>query len=417
MNKKKLFFLLVLIAGFLYRVYMVSRWNFGLVWDSVYYSYTAIDILNGVHKANCCNITAGYPFIIAILYRIFGVDNIVAVKMFQAVLDTVTAVLVYKIAQKLRPQSALPAFILYLANPLTASYTGVVLTEIPSLFFVSLSVFIVSRSGFIKRPLYWFLFGLSLGYLTFTKSAFYLFSFGFIGCSTLLLFHYKKWLKFLLITLVGFGVVSLYTIITMYTTFGVISIVPPYRSLYGSLYTSFYLGRSGELSGEPVTVAPEYTTFITDYFRYYNNNPKELLQFDAQFKPKFYEKLKTDWKLFLQHWFRNAVWTLDKYHLGSFNDPWYPNDSLPIRVVNIIFLVIHGIGFAVYSIRKRTLFHPIQVYTGLLFFYIIGTFSMINNESRLSMPYYPLAFVWAGYAVSEAIRVAKKMFILRHAQD
>jgi hypothetical protein len=400
MNKKTVLILLLFVAGFLFRIGIVMQWKTELIWDALYYSATANAILSGVHTANCCNITAGYPMIIAFIYRIFGIDNVIAVKIFQSFIDTCTALCVYILAKRLTPRAAIPTYVLYLCNPLTASYAAAVLTETTSLFLIALIAVCVTTPRFEKRKMYWFLFGLLLGYLTFTKSALYYFSLGGIVCFTFLLFHGTKRFHFFLVSMLGFFIVSLYSLVTNYQTFHIFSVVPPYRTIYGSLYTSFFMDRTGEKEGDVVKLHPEYVEFIQTYFYEYNHDPSALPELDHVYKLKFNEKFKNEWPVFIHHWIRNIFWTWDKNHLGVYSDPWNPIDIIPVRIGNSILLITHVIGFILYSIKKRTLNNPIQVYTGLLFLFIIVTFCMINNETRLSLPYYPLVFVWAGYAVS-----------------
>ena len=81
----------------------------------------------------------GYPLFLSGIYAIFGHDNNTAVRIIQAVLDTVTCALIALVAflwapdYALKRHSSFAALALAAVCPFTAIYVGTVLTETPTL--------------------------------------------------------------------------------------------------------------------------------------------------------------------------------------------------------------------------------------------------------------------------------------------
>src|SRR5689334_8596025 len=82
----------------------------------------------------------GYPLFLAAIYKVFGHGNNTAVRVVQAVIDTLTCALVAWVAfewavdPKRRHRAALIAFALAAVCPFTAIYVATVLTEVPTNF-------------------------------------------------------------------------------------------------------------------------------------------------------------------------------------------------------------------------------------------------------------------------------------------
>ncbi len=121
----------------------------------------------------------GYPLFLAAIYKVFGHGNNTAVRVVQAVLDTLTCALVACVAfawavdPKRKHRAALIAFALAAVCPFTAIYVATILTEVPTNFLAVALVLAVTfafkatddtrRTNNKRALLWWSLAGLIAG--------------------------------------------------------------------------------------------------------------------------------------------------------------------------------------------------------------------------------------------------------------
>jgi 4-amino-4-deoxy-L-arabinose transferase-like glycosyltransferase len=117
----------------------------------------------------------GYPLFIAAIYSIFGHGNNTAVRVVQAVLDTITCVLVawvvFEWSRKRR--AAMIALALAAVCPFTAIYVATILTEVPTNF-LAIAMILTATFAFKattrKRAItYWIVTGLIAGIAVFFR--------------------------------------------------------------------------------------------------------------------------------------------------------------------------------------------------------------------------------------------------------
>ncbi len=83
----------------------------------------------------------GYPFFLALVFAIFGQDHFRAVELVQVVIDIGTCVLVCDIARRtISEAAARVAFLLAALCPFIATYAATPLTEVPTIFCLTLSL-------------------------------------------------------------------------------------------------------------------------------------------------------------------------------------------------------------------------------------------------------------------------------------
>jgi 4-amino-4-deoxy-L-arabinose transferase-like glycosyltransferase len=106
----------------------------------------------------------GYPFFLAFIFAIFGQDNFRAVTLVQAIIDLGTCVLVCDIARRtISERAARMAFLIAALCPFIATYTATPLTEVPSIFFLTLSLQQAVIAFDELRYRNWIYCGLALG--------------------------------------------------------------------------------------------------------------------------------------------------------------------------------------------------------------------------------------------------------------
>ncbi len=89
--------------------------------------------------------TPGYPFLLSTIYKLFG-QKPTAVIIFQSILDSITAVLIFiTLASVLSPVAGFISGLIYAINLHQALYTTQILTEITFTFTLFLSIFLLLR--------------------------------------------------------------------------------------------------------------------------------------------------------------------------------------------------------------------------------------------------------------------------------
>lgn len=402
-----------MLLGFLFRLFLAFHAYNPIVFDAKGYSDFAMQMLQGKWVIDCCAKNMGYSAFLAIVYKLFGVENLTAVRLVHIAVDLVSAGLLYETAKKLFNQkTAFFSFVIYLFNPFTAAFTGLVLAETMSIFLVSLLLFILSRTGFTTKKSLCVGFGLTAGLLLFTRHSFYYFLFVFFGVLGLvvhlapqLLRGWKSTFRFFGFLLAGFLIASSYSLIVNYQTFGKASLVPPYNLKYEIIYLNFFRWKYPEVEfkGE----IPEYGQVVQSYW----NTPIEgKLEHSKKYQKLLMEKLPKEWPTFVTNLGWNVLWLWDKDHLYTYVDQFYPADQWPMRILNMGLISLWAVG-VIGKIREKgrsVLREPVFLFSVLLFFYITILFPLLSNESRHTLIYYPILSLWAGSGVEF---LCKKLFV------
>src|ERR1051326_795546 len=167
--------LLLLALGF--RLFIALRLPNDEPGDAIVYSQLAVNLLehHGYSHdpqqpyAPSLIRLPGYPLFLAGVYHLFGHGNKTAVRVAQAVMDTLTCVLIALIAFQWavdpgrKHRAALIAFALAAACPFTAIYVATLLTEVPTDFLAVAMVLTVTfafkamDNGVRKRALGWWI--------------------------------------------------------------------------------------------------------------------------------------------------------------------------------------------------------------------------------------------------------------------
>jgi hypothetical protein len=97
----------------------------------------------------------GYPLFLALSFRLFGMENYFAAGCIQIVLDLAACLLIADFARRIAPATlgrgaGMAALWLSALCPFTAAYSGIALTEAPTLFTLALGTWAAAR--FRERP-------------------------------------------------------------------------------------------------------------------------------------------------------------------------------------------------------------------------------------------------------------------------
>jgi 4-amino-4-deoxy-L-arabinose transferase-like glycosyltransferase len=169
--------LVILILGLLVRVSFVLVHQRPLISDERDYHQLAVALLNtgtyGYDNIPTAYRPIAYPLLIAGVYAVIG-EHPIAVRLLQAVIDCITALLLFFLVRDTSPKAQLFAFSAWLFYLPAVLYVNFLLSESVFTFLLVAAIFVLER-GALHRGLSATLVGCLLGVLTLMKPAMFLF--------------------------------------------------------------------------------------------------------------------------------------------------------------------------------------------------------------------------------------------------
>ncbi len=387
---KKIIFIL-LVLGFIFRMWMASLFPHQPMFDETDYISFANVINNSFWYADCCAKTYGYPLFLSFIFRLFGQGNLYAVVVFQALIDVLTAFVLLVTSRKVfaNEKLSLLTFLIYIFNPLSSSYTGLFLSEVLALFLMSLVIYLFIS---YKNKLGQFILGLVIGWLTYTRIMLWWFTLILLISIPLfnIYFERKKFsLKWLIIFL-GFLITVIYPISANWRFFKNLSPIPSVPFVYLDFLHSLEIARWPGLYNEeyfrevPISVSSEHPKIFGE--------DKDI--FMEKVRPRLnaaIEEIQNNPGPFIATRVRNVFLFWDKSHLYFYTDPFYPNDKYIVRIGNILFIFfsIVGINYVWRKKNKNIGEKRLLFFIILLILYFTLPLSLLTPEERITMPVYP----------------------------
>ena len=161
-------FFTLFILGFLFRILIFIYFPQSIPFDQEQYVNIAQSILDYKLYVSSFRVY-GYPMFLAVIFslaKLIVLENLLAARIVQSILDTLIALLIYILGKKIfNPKIAKISCIIYLFNPFTASAAGVILPETISSFII-ITIYLLTYLFFKKKTLvYAVLLGFLLGFL------------------------------------------------------------------------------------------------------------------------------------------------------------------------------------------------------------------------------------------------------------
>lgn len=407
-NISPLILFMLLVLGFFYRFILMRLVYQLLIYDMDYYRIIAEKMMQGEIVADILGKTFGYPAFLAFLFSIFGKGNFLAVKIVQIFLDLGIAVVIFRIARTQFGKTAgWISFVLVLFSPITAAYAGLILPEVLTMFLVSMILLILVKKQFLQKPIWWITFGGLLGYWLFTRFQYYYFIFFIIILLGHICFKGGRRIGFMVITFLFVLVCSSYTLFANFRNFKVISIITPKSTMWSFLYLNYFGIQYPELLSETEKTPVLLNNIFGDYFHAtLEKNYDKVDSLIASHKSSFLQEFPLKWPIFLINVFKNFLLLWDKRILAPYTDPFHPNDVWILRTGNIVLLgmFVTGIIRYVSKVGKHALRSPLFLFTTLLFVYMALFFSVVSNESRHTIVFYPLVYLWGGSGIAYWIK-------------
>jgi hypothetical protein len=392
-------FLIVIAAGYLFQFLIAVNAPRAIFGDMTSYHEYAIAFTQGKYQGICCNKNPGYGVFLGVIYRFFGPGHPEALIAIQTGLNILSALLVYLASGKiLGEKPATGALFLGLFNPLTAAYAGYRLSETVTLSLISWLVFLYSHLRTDKFRFGWLAVGFVSGLILFVRMQFYYFAAASYLLPLLFVRSFNNKLKYTALAATFFIIANLYSLTVNYHDFRAVSFNAPYHAFYGALYSNFFNDfRYPELTRDFDALNMDYSAVALEFFQTPYQN---LHEFEAKYRQLFLQRIPNDWPAFLTNTLRNFVWMWDKYFLYVYEDKFLPYSAVIARITNLIFLVFGTVGIVGYRKSGGQGRKLLLALTLVLFVYISTMFTLVSNESRHALPFYPLLTFWAGGGIN-----------------
>lgn len=344
---------------------------------------------------------AGYPFILAVIYYIFGEENQLAWMSLQAILDALVAVFIFLIAKRIfnHQTPAWIAYIIYLFNPFTSAYVGVRLTEITATFLLSLTFLLLLLFLDTRKTSVVVLLGFILGFLPQVRP-----SFTYFSLLLIIFLIYKiirnSWREKL---------VALMISILLFMSF----IAPFYYNVWRNLT---YYKRFSFLTVDNVLVKEFYISLFIEHEQWNTWSPPEVAMIHQEYSlavnkqemaNKYWQlalaKIRLDSKKFWLTRLKKLWYAWEKHYIFEYNNPEIAGFSFVVYWTNVVLLALAALGYILWLKKEIIVFKQrhnwLAFLLGFLFVYISIVHTVTHAEERFSIPAYPFVFLFVSFSV------------------
>lgn len=402
------------LVGIFLRVQFINLYPQAVGFDQGQYDDYARKILDYGIYAHTFRVY-GYPIFIAALYRIFGVASKVGnLKIWQLVqigIDIVAGILVYKIARRLFNSSgiALVSFILYMLNPFTGVYAGVMLPDLLTAFLIILLIYFYFHENITITPLGIIPVGLLLGYIPQVRPMFLPYAVILFLATVGRIFINQKILVLrlvlILVFIASFIFPFMYTIVGNWRWYKEFSVTDVDKLYLENFYVSLFIKNEAQMTSNIWTM-PDEVRYIYQSYSYKSGERPRQHYAQQYYWNKALEKIAQNPSRFVL-WRLQKLWYVwEKHKLYPYSNPtanWYASS---IYLVNSIILLFSCMGIFLWakSVCRRGIDRFWQIF--LLIFPLVATAvasSFTTAEERYSIPVYPILILFAGYGVYRII--------------
>lgn len=405
MNRKLIFILFIM--GFIFRISLTFLFPQPFEFDQVQYHDFAMGILKHGIYAQTFRLY-GYPLFIAIIYFITGIVSQVSKlpwQIVQAFLDCLSGYLVYLIALKIfapRRAPAIYSYIIYLFNPFTAAYTGVMLSEVLLIFVLLLAFYLFTILLEKSRVHTFFVLAFLLGYLPQIRPEYILFGAGLLFF--VLVRRVKKWnINFknrreaLILSLCIFFLPFVYNFIGNFIFFRQFALTTVDNVFIENLYMSLYMEkvprRDTSIFSFPKEVREAYNEFS------YTESKKERIAMSKKYTALALAEIKREPLKFIKWRIAKLWYVWEKNSILLYRGP----DAFFTGIIywgNIVLLFLALTGFVLWF-RKIEKKEEVKLWFGRLvaLFFAYVSLSHITSfaDGRFSIPFYPFFCLYLGY--------------------
>lgn len=407
--RKPQFYIPFLLAlGILYRAILIASNPQPFIGDETQYHDFAVGILRNGIFADSTRVY-GFPMIVAIWYKLFGIGNVLAWKLIQIIMDVLIALFVYITTKDVfgKKLPALMAFVMYIVSPFVVAYAGVLLSEVSVVFCMAIFLLVWHRYFQTKKILYLALGAFFMSYLTEIRAVYFFFM---VALFALTLFLIRKmtvlWYQWILV-IIAFLIPLSYAIIGNYLYFQRISPLAVDGGFPRQLIASEAL--EGRVP-QPILRAgifPEPIGADEWALRFPYNAQYRTGLADTLLKTGIATALK-DPRHFIEVRLNKAWYVWEKHFLFIFSYESTLVDTT-VYIVNILLLIFAAAGILIFGMKPKQRHQRIFWLTSIaLILYTSAAHTISIAEERYSLPAYPVLFIFAGYAAATLLEQVKK---------
>lgn len=395
----------LLVLGILFRLWFITLSPQPFGWDQYEYELYAAKIFNHPWMA-ASHSYRSYPFplMLALLYKIVGFGNHQAIFYVQAVLDSLVGLMIYVILHyglKNKP-AAWIGFFLYAINPFTSGYTGVLLAEVLTGFFIAGTI--LFGMFFVKKanPVNGLLFGLFAGLAAETRNAAFLWTVIPIGLAFLWI-PLRKYHTAFAALFVGLFLTMLYPLSVNWRDYHEVNITTV-DDFYAKEFFQGALIK--KLSPFTYVYPVESQRMWNEYYSEYD--PGRTTRERREMAKKYYSMawaiMAADPVDYLKTRFFKMWYVWQKENIFFYTEPNFERHRMVTYYGNAILLALAVFGLLFWPRLQPQKVSPFQA--KFLRASIIGTilygtiaFSLTHAEYRLTIPFYPLLVIAAAVGI------------------
>lgn len=350
--------------------------------------------------------SSGYPLILAGIYSVFGMDNEWPWKITQALLDTLSAAFIFIIMKNIYTKSRAPAWVAYilaLLNVFTAGYVGVRLTEVPAVFFLTLTVMLLVLFFRKKDFSIMLLLSFVLAFLPQIRPGFLYFDAGILLVMLYYLLKTSLRLRIKILSvmfiIMAFSIPFLYNLSANYKYYRQYSPMTVDNLFVREFYISLFIDNQDTFPGIPWQVNQIYN----EYSGIPTNEQMRKDMADKYWK-RAVEEIKSNPKKFIVWRFEKMWYVWEKHTVYPYYN-WKEEWTKPlIYWGNIVLILLFIIGFFLWLIRiKKAEWTTGNIWFSLLIPGLVIYISVLHAFSitaeRFSLPVYPILFMFTGFGI------------------
>jgi len=412
-NREALLIAVFFVFGFLFRISLVASFPQPRIWDQDQYYGFALGMIREGWHADTVRLY-GYPLIIVPFILFFGDSFQWYLTIFQSLLDCATAILVWMLGTRLFTKvSAWAGYIIYLANPYTAAYTGVILTEIIAIFLVTLIIYLLFRTISSRSIQLAIILALLLGFLPQVRPSFvYLTIIGLVFLLYLMRARIVKWATGTV--LVFFYVLPFsYNIAVNVYRYQQLALQSVDNVFIREVYISLYINRAAPPGNMSFTWPDEVYAAWWDFSS--ATTPQGRAAMNEKYKTFVLNIIKRDPIGFVKSRVAKVWYVWEKHYLF----PYIPQQggriiTVVIYWVNVGLLTLAAGGFIQWYLTSAVTNNKILRHFGTVAVFVIVYISIAHifstSEERFSLPGYPMIFLFAGYAIIRLTTMLDKIY-------
>jgi 4-amino-4-deoxy-L-arabinose transferase-like glycosyltransferase len=407
--KQLILIILLFLTAISFRLWFITLAPQPFYWDQDEYQNYAMKMYNDRFLLAAHTYRSyPWPLVMAIIYRIVGWGNHNALYLFNAILDSVTAFVIYIAVKKTVKLStaAWASYLIYAFNPITSGYVGMGLSEVLTAFFIATSLlsglFYVEQPSLVKGVL----FGFCAGMAAETRNA------AFVWAAvpiilTVFFVNYKKLIIPYIGIVLGLFMTMLYPLYTNWEAYHQLS-VTKVDSFYAM---EFYNGVTLKILPPFTKVYPpgQYVMWQEYYSEFYpGRTPADRQVMAAKYFKKAWDLILADPVDYIRWRFYKMWYVWQKENVFFITEPNFAQHRLITYYGNQVLLGLCAIGLAVgwfkyHWGKSRYLWLSILGTIG----YCTFAFCFSHSEYRLTVPFYPVLILPAGVALGFVLEKIK----------